>query len=96
MKSVDHSQSPELESHERDIVDMVRTALECVTARHKRVLELRLDGARLEDIGKELGITKERVRQIENEGKKRIRKWFEKNKPHMVKEFEAACELPPL
>jgi RNA polymerase primary sigma factor len=58
--------------------DAVRRALETLPERERRVLELRFgigaDGepTSLEQIGKQLGITRERVRQIESEALRRL------------------------
>lgn len=40
---------------------------------------LREDGCTLEEVGKALGVTKERARQLEQQALRKARRWCEKN-----------------
>jgi len=53
--------------------DAVQAALDRIEEREKIVFLQRLKGKTLEEIGKELGITRERVRQIEERAIRRLR-----------------------
>ena len=41
--------------------------------------ELRRDGSTLEEVGKALGVTRERARQIEHQALRKARRWCERN-----------------
>lgn len=41
--------------------------------------ELRTDGCTLEEVGKALGVTRERARQIELQALRKCRRWCERN-----------------
>lgn len=41
--------------------------------------ELRRDGVTLEEVGKALGVTRERARQIEHSALRKCRRWAERN-----------------
>ena len=41
--------------------------------------ELRTDGVTLEEVGKALGVTRERARQIEQQALRKARRWCEQN-----------------
>lgn len=61
---------PDQESSRRMLQDAIRTVLEELSPKEKRILELRyglIDGVQhtLEEVGKEFGVTRERIRQIE-------------------------------
>lgn len=69
----------QIEQDSRD--DMVNDALELLPDREKKVLKMR-NGIKCEEktldaVGKEFGITRERVRQIEKQGKIRLKKIIE-------------------
>jgi DNA-binding CsgD family transcriptional regulator len=67
--------------------DAVRAALGELEAREKTVFLQRLGGRTLEEVGKELGISRERVRQIEAQAIRRLR-W------RTIK-YVSKTELPP-
>jgi len=67
--------------------DAVRAALDCIGEREKTVFLQRLEGKTLEEIGKELNLTRERVRQLEARAFRRLRR-------ETVK-FITKEELPP-
>jgi DNA-binding CsgD family transcriptional regulator len=67
--------------------DAVRAALGELEAREKTVFLQRLGGRTLEEVGKELGISRERVRQIEARAIRRLR-W------RTIK-YVSKTELPP-
>lgn len=70
--------SPEQESARRIIGDQVREILNDLPEKERRILEMRhglLDGVThtLEEVGKEFGVTRERIRQIEAKAHEKIR-----------------------
>ena len=67
--------------------DWLRKALEILNDREKRIIKRRRlseDGATLESLGVELGISKERVRQIENRALQKLRGALERGNPDMA------------
>jgi len=74
----DHYQEPFEETFRNSLKDILATTLNELSARERRVIQLRygLSGESpltLEEIGKRLGITRERVRQIQNKAIIRLR-----------------------
>ena len=70
--------SPEQESSRRILADHVRDILETLSPKERKILEMRnglTDGIThtLEEVGKEFGVTRERIRQIEAKAHERIR-----------------------
>ncbi|MEQ1500515.1 MAG: sigma-70 family RNA polymerase sigma factor, partial [Parcubacteria group bacterium] len=70
--------SPEQESSRRIIQDQVREILDDLPEKERKILELRhglVDGVThtLEEVGKEFGVTRERIRQIEAKAHEKIR-----------------------
>jgi len=70
--------SPEQESSRRIIGDQVREILNDLPEKERRILEMRhglIDGVThtLEEVGKEFGVTRERIRQIEAKAHEKIR-----------------------
>lgn len=70
--------SPEQESMRRIISDQVKEILSDLPEKERKILELRhglLDGVThtLEEVGKEFGVTRERIRQIEAKAHEKIR-----------------------
>lgn len=51
-----------------DDIEFVRSVLLKMKPRTRRVIEMRMAGATLEEAGREIGVTRERARQIQNEG----------------------------
>lgn len=73
----DRVAAPEDAADERSRADRLRVVLESLSFRERRVLELRygLDGAHprtLDEVGREFGITRERIRQIEHQGLRKL------------------------
>ena len=71
--------------------DLVDDALATLSARERRVLQLRfglIDGSQwtLEDVGKRLGVTRERIRQIESQA---IRKLRQPARSRDLREFDS-------
>jgi len=67
--------------------DWLLEALEILNDREKRIINRRRlseDGATLESLGVELGISKERVRQIENRALEKLRGALERGNPDMA------------
>jgi RNA polymerase primary sigma factor len=70
--------SPEQESARRIISDQVKEILNDLPEKERKILELRhglADGVThtLEEVGKEFGVTRERIRQIEAKAHEKIR-----------------------
>lgn len=70
--------SPEQESSRRILADHVRDILETLSPKERKILEMRnglTDGIThtLEEVGREFGVTRERIRQIEAKAHERIR-----------------------
>lgn len=82
---------PDQEASRRMLTDAIRSVLEELSPKEKRILELRyglIDGVQhtLEEVGKEFGVTRERIRQIEakvhdklrqNDRIQRLRNYFD-------------------
>ncbi len=54
-------------------VKLIRVALRTLEPRQQEVVESRMRGEKLKTIGERLGVTRERIRQIENDAKEKIR-----------------------
>ncbi len=70
--------SPVQESSERILAEQVRDILDDLSLKERKILEMRhglLDGVyhTLEEVGKEFGVTRERIRQIEAKALEKIR-----------------------
>jgi RNA polymerase primary sigma factor len=70
--------SPEQESSRRILRDQVNTILDDLTEKERKILEMRhglMDGIThtLEEVGREFGVTRERIRQIEAKAHEKIR-----------------------
>jgi RNA polymerase primary sigma factor len=70
--------SPEQEASRRIISDQVKEILNDLPEKERKILELRhglVDGVThtLEEVGKEFGVTRERIRQIEAKAHEKIR-----------------------
>lgn len=70
--------SPEQESSRRILRDQLNLILDSLTEKERKILEMRhglLDGIThtLEEVGKEFGVTRERIRQIEAKAHEKIR-----------------------
>lgn len=66
----------------------VREALNILTPKQKRIMELRLNGETLENIGKEIGVNRERIRQIEALSIEKLRCELEDEKDILLPEKE--------
>jgi len=69
---------PDQEASHRMLQDAIREVLEEISPKEKRILELRyglIDGVQhtLEEVGKEFGVTRERIRQIEAKVHEKLR-----------------------
>lgn len=74
----DHIPSPIQESSERILSEQVREILNDLSPKERKILEMRhglMDGVyhTLEEVGKEFGVTRERIRQIEAKALEKIR-----------------------
>jgi RNA polymerase primary sigma factor len=77
--------SPDYESSKRILSDQVNEILGDLTPKERKILEMRngiLDGVNhtLEEVGKEFGVTRERIRQIEAKAHQRIREHEKSNR----------------
>jgi len=70
--------SPSQESSKRILTDQIHSILEDLTEKERRIIEMRYglnDGINhtLEEVGREFGVTRERIRQIEAKVHEKIR-----------------------
>jgi len=70
--------SPDQESSRRILADQIKEILDDLTPKERKILEMRhglVDGVMrtLEEVGKEFGVTRERIRQIEAKAHEKIR-----------------------
>lgn len=70
--------SPDQQSAQRILADQIKEILNDLTPKERRILEMRhglTDGIMhtLEEVGKEFGVTRERIRQIEAKAHEKIR-----------------------
>jgi len=70
--------SPDIESSRRILSDQIKEILDDLTPKERKILEMRhglIDGVMrtLEEVGKEFGVTRERIRQIEAKAHEKIR-----------------------
>src|SRR5690606_17162720 len=77
--------SPDYESSKRILSDQVNEILGDLTPKERKILEMRngiLDGVNhtLEEVGKEFGVTRERIRQIEAKAHQKIREHEKANR----------------
>lgn len=77
--------SPDYESSKRILSDQVNEILGDLTPKERKILEMRngiLDGVNhtLEEVGKEFGVTRERIRQIEAKAHQKIREHEKSNR----------------
>jgi len=79
--------SPDQETSQRILADQVREILDDLSPKEKRILEMRnglMDGIThtLEEVGKEFGVTRERIRQIEAKAHQKMREHQKSNRLH--------------
>ncbi|MEK7505781.1 MAG: sigma-70 family RNA polymerase sigma factor [Patescibacteria group bacterium] len=77
--------SPDQETSQRILADQVKEILGDLSPKEKRILEMRnglMDGIThtLEEVGKEFGVTRERIRQIEAKAHQKIREHEKANR----------------
>lgn len=75
---------PQVILQEQDLQESIGQWLERLSAKHRDVLSRRFglrghDGGTLEDVGKEIGLTRERVRQIQIEALAKLRRMMERD-----------------
>jgi RNA polymerase nonessential primary-like sigma factor len=75
---------PQMILQEQDLQESIGQWLERLSAKHRDVLSRRFglrghDGGTLEDVGKEIGLTRERVRQIQIEALAKLRRMMERD-----------------
>jgi len=57
----------------KDLCQKIKTVLKTLTTREQTVLNLRMDGETLEEVGKVFGATREHIRQIEGKAIRKLR-----------------------
>jgi RNA polymerase sigma factor (sigma-70 family) len=67
----------ELSLERAEIVGLVRAAIRTLEPRHRGILIRRMAGQKLSEIATDIGITKERVRQIEAKARRMVKWWLE-------------------
>jgi len=77
--------SPDQETSRRILSDHIKEILSDLTPKEKKILEMRnglMDGINhtLEEVGKEFGVTRERIRQIEAKAHEKIRQHEKSNR----------------
>ncbi|KMZ13128.1 RNA polymerase sigma factor RpoS [Candidatus Burkholderia humilis] len=82
--SDDQSQSPDAEVQHRELESLTRLWLSRLSDKHRHVIERRfglnhIEPATLEELAHEMGLTRERVRQIQQEALVRLKRFFASN-----------------
>ena len=82
--SDDHSESPDDEVQHRELEILTRAWLSRLSDKHRHVIERRfglnnIEPATLEQLADEMGLTRERVRQIQQEALVRLKRYFASN-----------------
>ncbi|MEX3612428.1 MAG: RNA polymerase sigma factor RpoS [Burkholderia sp.] len=80
----DQSQSPDAEVQHRELETLTRAWLSRLSDKHRLVIERRfglnnIEPATLENLADEMGLTRERVRQIQQEALVRLKRFFASN-----------------
>lgn len=74
---------PDQEAEQFETIAIVARALRRLPARYRQVLELRYNGYKLRECGEIMGITRERVRQLQEKAEVKIKrlleKWYEES-----------------
>lgn len=82
--SDDQSESPDANVQHRELETLTRTWLARLSEKHRHVIERRfglnnIEPATLEELADEMGLTRERVRQIQQEALLRLKRYFASN-----------------
>jgi RNA polymerase nonessential primary-like sigma factor len=82
--SDDASQSPDSEVQHRELETLTKLWLSRLSDKHRHVIERRfglnhIEPATLEELADEMGLTRERVRQIQQEALVRLKRFFASN-----------------
>lgn len=82
--SDDRSEAPEHEVQHRELEDLMRLWLSRLSTKHRYVIERRfglnrVEPATLEELADEMGLTRERVRQIQQEALVKLKRYFASN-----------------
>ncbi|CBW74862.1 RNA polymerase sigma factor rpoS [Mycetohabitans rhizoxinica HKI 454] len=82
--SDEQSQSPDAEAQHRELETLTRVWLSRLPDKHRHVIERRfglnnIEPATLEELADEMGLTRERVRQIQQEALARLKRYFASN-----------------
>jgi RNA polymerase nonessential primary-like sigma factor len=80
----DHGEAPDAEVQHRELEILTRTWLSRLSDKHRHVVERRfglnnIEPATLEQLADEMGLTRERVRQIQQEALVRLKRYFASN-----------------
>jgi RNA polymerase primary sigma factor len=81
----DQIAAPDVEASKRILADQVKSILDGLSEKERKILELRhglADGIQhtLEEVGKKFGVTRERIRQIEAKAHEKIRQHRDSDK----------------
>jgi len=95
----EHTPSPEDEVLGREDLETIAKLLDVIGDREAKILRLRygLDGEEprtLQDIGKEIGLTRERVRQIEIHALKKLNRRMESETPFSSEDVKGKESIP--
>ena len=68
---------------QRQIAAIVRRSLNALTEPRRSIVRRRMNGESMQAISEDYGVTKQRIQQLEAQGKQRMREWIEKNHPNL-------------
>jgi len=79
-----HEEDPTDLLAQGDARELLEDAMRFLNVREKRVIQLKLQGKTLEECGVEIGVTKERARQLHIRARQRLRKILANNRPKLT------------
>jgi len=65
------------------VAAIVRRSLDALTEPRRSIVRRRMNGESMQSISEDYGVTKQRIQQLEAQGKHRMREWIEKNHPNL-------------
>lgn len=71
------------EIDEHDLAVIVHRSLDALTEPRRSIVRRRMNGESMQAISDDYGVTKQRIQQLEAQGKQRMREWIEKNHPNL-------------
>ncbi len=69
----DDASSPQADAQRQEGIELIRAGLALLPARERVILEGRMDDRTLDDIGRQIGLTRQRTHQIEQRAMERLR-----------------------